>query len=205
MRQSRLFIYLFIISFVLNISLIIAISIMLPLKEIKPYFMPISSSSDQYYKIIPADKLEQHQLFELVRDYLKRYIKDRHSVDHVTETIRFKRIKAQSNTEVFSQVKDEYRKLQEHMIGVQRNINIISDIQLEPYYHQLEFKTIDEHKDGRVSEKFWVVNIRYELAGFNAPKVAMNAEEIQDNPNPLGIVVTGYAWTARRHVMKEIK
>ncbi len=202
MRQSRLFIYLFVISFILNIALIVAVSFMLPLKEVKPYFMPVTSAADQYYKIIPADKLTQHQLLELVRDYLKRYIKDRHTIDHVTETVRFKRIKAQSNDKVFAQVKDEYRQLQEHMEGVQRNIEIISDIQLEPYYHQLEFKTIDEAKDGRTSEKFWVVNIRYQLAGFNAPSMALNAEEMTDNPNPLGLIITGYAWTARRNVSK---
>ena len=202
-KQARLFLILLLISTAINIALISAIVIMMPLKEIKPYFMPIGTAGDHYYRIIPADKLKRSQIMELTRDYIKRYVIDRHTVDYVTETIRFGRIKAQSNAKVFEQVKNEYRRFQERLPDVKREIEIISDIQLEPYYHQIEFKTIDRTNDDRQFEKYWVVNIRYELAGFNSAPIEMNADEVENNPNPLGMVITGYSWTERRNVKEK--
>lgn len=168
------------------------------MSEVKPYFIPITKPNDQYYRIIPAENLSKHQLSELVRDYLQRYVINRHSIDEVTEIIRFKEVMAQSSANVFAQVKNEYNHFKKAQPDIKREIRIISDIQLEPYYHQVEFETIDKTPDFKEYKKTWVVNIRYTLAGFNAPEIKINAEEMDDNPNPLGLTVVAYNWTERK-------
>ena len=199
LKQGKVFMVLFAISAVMNLMLVITITMLLPLKEIKPYFMPLSKPSDNYYRIIPADSLKTSQLLELARDYLKRYVADRHSVDYVTEPLRFKKVKSQSTPEVFAQVKSEYAKFQEKMAGVKRQIDIISDIALEKNYHQIEFRTTDITRDGREFSKFWVVNIRYSLKTLTN-ELKINAEDLSDNPNPLGLIISAYSWTERKNV-----
>lgn len=183
----------------------ISITILLPLKQTQPYFIPIAEvGRNHYYDIIPARKLSQSQLYELTRDYLRRYVVNRHTVDDVTEKPRFRLVKAQSADDVFSMLKKEYQTFKEKMPTVKREINVIRDIQLEPYYQQIEFQTEDtDQNTGKVFRKEWVVNIRYELAGFNAPAMKIEASEMADNPNPLGLRVVGYTWTERKDTKKE--
>jgi type IV secretory pathway component VirB8 len=185
--------------------LALSITFMLPLKQTQPYFIPIAEvGRTHYYDIIPARKLTQSQLYELTRDYLRRYVVNRHTVDDVTEKPRFRLVKAQSADDVFAMLKKEYQTFKEKMPTVKREINVIRDIQLEPYYQQIEFQTEDtDQNTGKVFRKEWVVNIRYELAGFNAPAMKIEASEMADNPNPLGVRVVGYTWTERKDTKKE--
>lgn len=185
--------------------LALSITFMLPLKQTQPYFIPIAEvGRTHYYDIIPAGKLTQSQLYELTRDYLRRYVVNRHTVDDVTEKPRFRLVKAQSGDDVFAMLKKEYQTFKEKMPTVKREINVIRDIQLEPYYQQIEFQTEDtDQNTGKVFRKEWVVNIRYELAGFNAPAMKIEASEMADNPNPLGIRVVGYTWTERKDMKKD--
>jgi type IV secretory pathway component VirB8 len=199
MKQNRLLTLLNVTLIGLTAILGIAVITILPLKETTPYFVPISKEGKHlYYDIIPADRLGRNALYEITRDYLKRYVINRHTVNNVSEFIAFKRIKAQSSQEVFAQLKAEYDRFKEAMPDVTRDIEIINDLQLEPYHHQVTFKTIDTDEAGKTAEREWMVNIRYRLAGFNAPAIKINAKEIDDNPNPLGLKVIGYTWTKRR-------
>lgn len=199
MKQNRLLGLLLFFTIILSLCLGTAIVLMTPLKRVEPYFIPITEhGKNHYYDIVSVKSLKRAALFEITRDYLKRYVVDRHTINGASEFIGFKRIKAQSNSDVFQKMKGEYDRFKEAMPNVTREIEIINDLQLEPYHHQVTFKTIDKDENGKKAEREWMVNIRYQLAGFNAPSIKIPVEEINENPNPLGLKVIAYTWTKRR-------
>lgn len=199
MRLTRTLAIALFASLCLNLGLAASLIILTPLKEIKPYFVPIAEQgTTHYYKIIPAEGLSTNQQLELIRNYLKVYVVDRHTIDDVTETIRFKKIVAQSDEKVFADFKNQYHLLKEKMPNVKRRIEIVRDQILDPYFHQVEFRTIDTNAEGREVKNLWVVNMRYTLAGINAPAIKIAADEMENNPNPLGIKITNYDFVQKR-------
>lgn len=177
----------------------VAIYKMLPLKEVKPYYVTIAEQGNtHYYKIKPADNLTSSQLYELTREYLKNYVINRQTVDDVTEIPRFRKVKAQSSEKVFGKFRNEFQRFKQAMPTVNRRIEIIRDLKLEPFFHQIEFRTIDKDEDGRTATREWVVNMKYTLAGYNAPEIKIPAEEMESSPNPLGITITAYDFQQRQ-------
>lgn len=178
----------------------LALVFLIPLKQVKPYFIPIAEKQGEfYYRMVPADKLEAYHLMEVTRVFLKNYVIDRHTIDNTTRAYRGRRLAAQSTPEVLAEIRREYEQISSNMPDVKRTIEIVRDIQLQPFLHQIEFNTTDTSPDGRSVKKSWVVNIAYTLAGFNAPMMELKSEDLADNPNALGLTVTSYSWTERKN------
>lgn len=178
----------------------IALVCLIPLKQVKPYFIPISEKHGEfYYRMMPADKLQSHQLMEITRVFLKNYVVDRHTIDTTTRAYRGRKLAAQSTPDVLAEIRREYEQISSNMPDVKRTIEIVRDIQLQPFLHQIEFNTLDTTPDGRTAKKSWVVNIAYTLAGFNAPMMELKSDDLADNPNALGLTVTSYSWTERKN------
>lgn len=178
----------------------IALVMLMPLKQVKPYFIPIAEKQGEYfYRMIPANDLRGSQLAEITRVFLRNYVIDRHTIDSTTKAYRGRKLALQSAPEVLAEIRKEYDQINTNMPDVKRRIEIVRDIMVQPFLHQIEFNTIDTMPDGRTAKKSWVVNIGYTLAGINAPMMELKSEDVNDNLNPLGLTVTGYSWTERKN------
>lgn len=149
----------------------------------------IKSGKDFVYNVV-SEPLNQTEAEALSTYFLKNYVMDRHRINGVDDKERAEKTLVMSSEEVIKHYKREYQLQQEKLTGIQRSVEILSDMALAPHLHRITFKTKDQ-KDGETAEKQWVVIIEY----YRLPKKIrekMTTEEIR--LNPYGLYVKKYGW-----------
>ena len=190
MHQAGIWRIAFFAMIALSFLLLIAIILMMPLKTTQVKFVEFSSSRDNFFTVYPAN-ISKSQEEYLVRTFLREYVRDRHSIDQITEKVRFEKILAATSQSQHQQFKDEYRSVIDAMPGIKRLVQVASDIALAEGVHQVEFKTTDTTDDGRSAENNWIVAIQYHLVRDKK----MNEQQLL--LNPLGLEVTKYSISKR--------
>ncbi|MBT4989371.1 MAG: hypothetical protein HOM96_02385 [Rickettsiales bacterium] len=175
--------------------LVIAIMLMMPLKEKEVQYVAFSKADDIVFSVIETP-LKKNQKLLLLRQALRNYVYNRHTFynDKSLEYPRFKKVVAMSTDSITREFKVEYERILKESSFNKREIQIIRDIPIGTGSHQIEFKTVDTYQ-GKEYENFWVVNIVYEFKKF---RVRADNELL----NPLGIVVTNYL-QAKKNLKQE--
>jgi type IV secretory pathway component VirB8 len=177
------------------IGLVIAIIIMMPLKEIKTELYEFSSSGQTFYRIASSEDLVNRKV-ALVRFGLRRYIMDKEGIDNITETDRFTRVENMSSDEVHKQFKNRYYATRDKYKGVKRKITIELDTPFANDFskkvHIVDFAVTDSKLNEKTTT-YWQATIAYDFA---EQKVRLD-DLIQ---NPLGIEVESYSITKRNSI-----
>lgn len=171
------------------LALVIAIIMMLPLKQIEVRYVEFANDAHVTPKVYSSN-LDTTSKVLLVRSFLRNYVVDRHTVDKVSEVPRFKRVRAMSTDRIFDVHKKIYGEVEKGLSGGTRDIFITYDQPLGNGVHEIEFETIDE-RGGEVSRKEWVVKIKYHIP--SSYEVSKEAELL----NPLGLIISGYHFTQK--------
>jgi type IV secretory pathway component VirB8 len=136
--------------------------------------------------ILP-EKIEIEQKTALFAQLLGQYVKDRHTIDNVTDEYRFKTIlRSMSGDSSYSQMLEEFKKIQTMLSGSTRSIEIKSIVTIGTDMVRVEFKTIDASGKDQTTRS-WEANIAYRVLEGKE----MSSEIIQYNP--AGIVVEKYS------------
>jgi type IV secretory pathway component VirB8 len=136
--------------------------------------------------ILP-EKIEIEQRTALFAQLLGQYVKDRHTIDNVTDEYRFKTIlRSMSGDSSYSQMLEEFKKIQTMLSGSTRSIEIKSIVTIGTDMVRVEFKTIDASGKDQTTRS-WEANIAYRVLEGKE----MSSEIIQYNP--AGIVVEKYS------------
>lgn len=170
-------------------SLVVAMIMLLPLKEVQVRYVEFAQDSQVTPKVYSAS-LDTNTRELLVRSFLRHYVIDRHTIDNVSEKYRFKKVRSMSSPKIFEIHKHIYYQVLEGLQGGTRDIRILYDQSLDKGLHEIEFETVDHTASGDQRQE-WVVKIRYQLpADFTVSK----EEELL---NPLGLVIEGYHFTQK--------
>jgi type IV secretory pathway component VirB8 len=172
---------------------LVAIVIILPLKETKVQYVAFSDSANVSFRVIPTP-LTKDQKVLLLRQALREYVTNRSAIDFATEAHRFRRVVAMSNNDVEEELRDDWKRIEKDASFSRRDVKIISDIPIGRGVHQVEFKTTDKFQEQKY-ENSWVVTISYKF-------MKQVVKEDNELLNPLGIVVTKY-YQAKKQIDEE--
>jgi type IV secretory pathway component VirB8 len=171
------------------LACIIAIIIMLPLKKIDVRYVEFAQDEHVTPKVY-GSKLDTTTKRLLVRSLLRSYVVDRHTIDHVSELDRFKKVKAMSTSNIFGIHKNLFYKVADGLEKGTRDIHILYDQPIEKGLHEIEFETIDTLA-GKTERQQWVVKIKYFIP--KSFEVTKDSELL----NPLGLQIQGYHFTQK--------
>lgn len=153
-------------------------------------FVEVTKMGKDFVYNVVSEPLNQTEAAALSIYFLKNYVMDRHRINGVDDRERAEKILSMSSEEVVKQYKREYQLQQEKLMGVQRSVEIVSDMALSPHLHRITFKTKDQ-KDGETAEKQWVVIVEHYRLPEKIRK-KMTIEEVR--MNPYGLYVKKYSW-----------
>ncbi len=191
-RNNKILMIIAISEAVCIVLLVLAIIIMMPLKEKIPVYVEFSSSGNNFVKIAKAN--EDITSNEILKSYLLcKYVIDRETVDRITEQKRYQNIAASSSSKLYEQFKSVYGDEKTGLYykeGFKRAVMIIRDYSLAFGVHRVEIQTTDTDQYSNVKISKWIINIKYKFA---------DQENIKYDDrffNPLGLLVTEYTITA---------
>lgn len=142
-----------------------------------------------YVKIIPKIPLGDDKRF-LIRQMLTDYVRDRVTIDRVTDVRRIEKVLAMSTSKVNESFRKSSERIYQEAEFERRYAEIISDHRINDNLHRITFKTIDIVKDQENPvENIWTVLIGYQI---NKYKVQLGKELL----NPIGLIVTSYSQEA---------
>lgn len=171
--------------------LLILASVLLSLRqttEVK--FVEVTKMGKDFVYNVVSEPLHPMEAEALSVYFLKNYVMDRHRINGVDDKERAEKTLFMSSEEVIKHYKREYQLQQEKLAGVQRSVEIISDMALAPNLHRITFKTNDQ-KDGETAQKQWVVIIEhYRLPEKTRKKMSTEALRM----NPYGLYIRKYSW-----------
>jgi len=173
----------------------IAITALLPLKEIEPVYVEFQNATNSFVVVQRAGKnIRANQT--LISMFLRSYVTSRETVDKITEADRYAFVVALSSPKVTENFKRFYGDKETGLYyqpGKKRRVHIIRDNALAPRIHQIELETIDT-TDGEPGEERqeWVITLRY---GFYDQHVAFD-NKLQ---NPLGLQIEEYSIVKRNY------
>jgi type IV secretory pathway component VirB8 len=137
--------------------------------------------------LLPAN-LEINQKQAIYAQLIGQYVKDRHSIDNVTDENRFRTTLASMSDERMSnEILDQFKRTQTSLNGATRSIAIKSIVAIGDDRTRVEFKTIDVDMKGLKLVRNWEANAHYRILGDSE----MNSEIMQYNPS--GIMVFEYS------------
>ena len=176
---------------IIIVLLVFAIVTMLPLKEVEVKYVEFSRSNDNYFEVLPSN-IPKTTAQAMVRSQLRNYVYNRERRDGATEVERFRRVQAMSDQSVFAAFRDMYNKTKDNFEGIQRNIEIVSDSEISPGIHQVEY-IAEDVKDGMGRERSYFAIVTYEVL----PHVVNEEGALL---NPMGLNVTKYVISQREGV-----
>jgi type IV secretory pathway component VirB8 len=132
-------------------------------------------------------KIELDQKIALYGQMVGQYVKDRHTIDNVTDDFRHKTILAsQTGTAISVQMADELKKIKEALHGSTRSIEIRSVVTLGENLVRVDFRTIDLKNNEKIV-RHWEANASYRIL----TEEEFNSQLLQYNPS--GLVVEKYS------------
>ncbi len=184
--------YLVIIVFLIvcNFCLVNGYQALLPLKEVKPVYIGLDMSDDNFvYELIPVESVEGR--LSIAKFFLRQFIEDWGTIDRVEENNRIDRIYAMTTEEVFAEfmrIRDSKERDPEtgeyiglhHIEGFKREIRILRDAEIKQRgdirTHEIDFLTIDTNSkrkeersvhewNAKISYVFQPMKIHYEEDG----------------------------------------
>lgn len=145
-----------------------------------------SDAKDSFFRLYPAG-VSKSSITVLIRKSLRSYVKTRHSISDAEKELRLQAIKVNSSAQMTTQYIKEMSEAYEKFQGDVREVEILSDIDLAPQLHRVEFKTIDK-KLGREDEvRFWEASIKYRGRKNHI------ISEANQFLNPIGIEIFQYS------------
>lgn len=201
LKTARLLGWLLAVSVLANVGMGFSMSLLFPLKEIKPIFYEFKDSNDNFVMVQAAEgNLRANG--RLIAMFLRQYVDDRETVDKQTEeTIRYPRVMSMSDDAVATNFKNVYGNKSTGLYfreGFKRAVNITRDASLDYGLHQIEFQTIDtiEGKAGEAQGREptvneWVATVSYD---FSNQLVSYDKSLM----NPMGIFIQEYTLSKRR-------
>lgn len=193
-RNNELLVKLLIAAGVVIVALSIALSLMFPLKTVEYVLYEFSQSGQTVHRITDAKDTVNRKVY-LLRQAMREYIRDKESIDDLTEKQRFARVQNMSNNLVFSKFKKRYLKTKNLFINKTRKITIVLDTPFANDYslgvHVVDFMVEDTSKDGSNKRiTYWSANIGY---SFEEQKIKID-DLIH---NFLGISINSYTINKR--------
>lgn len=194
-----------------NFCLINGYQALLPLKEVKPVYIGLDMSDDNFvYKLIPVEDIDGQ--LSIAKFFLRQFIEDWGTVDNVLEENRIDRIHAMTNDEVFNEfkrIRDSNEKDPDtgkpiglhHIEGFKRKIKILRDAPIAQRgnirVHEIDFLTEDtnDKNPGARDVHEWNAKIAYV---FQPMKI--HFEEDGSMLNPSGMIVLENTITHRQEV-----
>lgn len=191
-RNNKILTLVVVLLTVLSVVLSGFVISLFPLKTTETIFYSFDRPGDNFVRIDKVNgSLAGNQL--LVSSMLRRYVKDRETIDRVTEIERYPNIMSMSSNRIGNKFREEYggdkSPLQQEEF--KRQIRVVRDSYIDRGIHQVEFVTEDFRAGRLVASSTWVASLAYE---FDQSVVAYEARYI----NPIGIFVTEYSLAERR-------
>lgn len=202
-RLVRVLLWVVVVEAAVIAGLAVTVTAVFPLKTIEPVYVEFQSAANNFVKVVAAGQdIRANEL--VLATQLRKYVKDRETVDKVTESERYAQVMAMSDQEPGG-VADVFHKLYGnpetgmfYKPGAKREVQIVLDTALAPGVHQVEFKTFDTQngqpvKDPATGREYgeWTATIAYEYAdqSVSYDKALLN---------PTGLVVMEYSLAKRR-------
>lgn len=167
---------------------------MFPLKEKIPIIIEFQSGGNNFVMLEKASGKIQGNM-ALVARFLRMYVKNRETVDKITERFRYPNVHAYSSSKVAKNFQMIYGNKETGLFykkGFKRDIIIRRDSVITKGVHQVEFESYDSYNWKKEEKKNeWVAIIEYE---FYDQKVSYDERLI----NPIGLIVTEYTLSRRK-------
>ena len=194
-RNNQLLTKLLIGAGVIIIALAIALSFAFPLKTTQYILYEFSQSGQTVHRVGDSKGLVSRKVY-LLRQAMREYIKDKESIDALTEKQRFARVQNMSTTQVFNNFKTRTLKTYQLFANKIRKITIVLDTPFANNYslgvHVVDFIVEDSNKDGSNKRTtYWSANIGY---SFEQQKIKVD-DLIH---NFLGISINSYTINQRK-------
>jgi type IV secretory pathway component VirB8 len=165
--------------------LVISIVVMMPLKTTQVRYVEFIGTDKKSFRIMETPFSKEQKLL-ILRRAIRGYVINRVSYTgsvHI-DTPAVKEVVAMSSPEVTEEFKKVYLRISTDTTIERREVEIISDIPIGQFVHQVEYKTID-HFGGQTFENQWTATIEYKLE-----KQITNEDD--EMLNPYGLVVTKF-------------
>lgn len=176
-----------IISLILNIALVIAIMLLLPLKEKKPYLMFFSNAEQNFVRVLPiGEQIRGEEA--LIKTLIASYVSKRETINRIDDANRYLDIREQSNAKVW----DYFSEI------IKEKDSIFQD---ESYTQKIIIKNVATIAEGiaqvdYVVEKFKNENLETTKAYRATLQYTFDTQILKASDvarNPLGFIVTKYA------------
>lgn len=189
---SRLLVFGFFSSVLLNIVFAILFINLFPLKSTEPLLLMVSPKSDQVVRVESFESTSKG--FDLMTEVMcQDYVKLRETIDLQTEAQRWERVYWMSSGPVFDIFKNLMNKdgngafEKRQQSNVTRSIIILSASTLsdDPRILQVEWQSIDSQNGAEIDRKTWISTLTIQ---YDPTEVRFEDRYM----NPLGFMVTAY-------------
>ena len=149
------------------------------------------------------ERMPEKMQHALIRKHLRDYIIKRHTIDHVTEHVRFPWVVRSSDVIVAEAFEEDYEVHKDDYRSVFREVEIIEDRSLptfnqHTYVHHFVIKTYDYEgtafkrtPENTQAINLWTVTLQYVVnSHYVTPDIALE--------NPMGVFVIGYRLEERK-------
>ena len=195
-RNNKVMRIIAVVQSVAIVALVVLVATLFPLKTTEVKLYEFSSSGQTFYRIDDAQKLMSRKT-ALIRFAMREYVVDKESVNHLTETDRFKRVTNMSNAKVFDEFKNRYRATEKSFENKKRKITIELDTPFandwSQQVHIIDFSTTDTDASNADYKTYWQATVSYT---FNEQKIKLD-DLIH---NPLGLEVVSYSINKRNSI-----
>ena len=190
-------------SVALNLGLTAAVLYLLPLQRVVPYLVQIDSLEGITVDIKPMT-VGMHRWKLLVQSQLERYVRMRHEVIPLIDEMRrrwrspLSILPTHSSKEVYAEFLRSSEQIAEQLVRqpYKREVSILEAEEVSPDYWRIRFKT--ETTLGGLYAGQEAANVRRWLAFLRVARVDYSEPPTRQQAlaNPLGLVVTGYSFSA---------
>lgn len=185
--------YLFVLNIIfalIIIILFILFTILLPLKEDKPYLVFFSEAENNFVKVMPAN-LDVRSDEALLKGIIAGYVLKRETINRVDDAERYEEIRNQSKSNVWTTFEALIK--QENSIysakGIYRDIKIINSSILDKQVATVDFTaTVMHEATAEKSFKRYRATLQYDFT-----EQELNFDSLPKNPT--GFIVNEYALT----------
>ena len=200
---SRFLGFGFLVSVFMNITCVILILNLFPLKQVVPFFITLTPKSEQIVKIESMETEEQG--FEVMTESLSQnYVKIRETLDFQTELHRWKQVYWFSSFEIFENFRVLMNKDQDGVYETRKRKKLYRDVIIlsvstlskNPRIVQVEWQGKDYQEGGEIYKKNWIstLSISYDPQHVKFEDRYMN---------PLGFTVRDYGVSEKNGEEKE--
>lgn len=185
--------YLFVLNIIfalIIIILFILFTILLPLKEDKPYLVFFSEAENNFVRVMPAN-LDVRSDEALLKGIIAGYVLKRETINRVDDAERYEEIRNQSKSNVWTTFEALIK--QENSIysakGIYRDIKIINSSILDKQVATVDFTaTVMHEATAEKSFKRYRATLQYDFT-----EQELNFDSLPKNPT--GFIVNEYALT----------